>query len=450
MSGASILIVDDEAGLRHGLESFFAREGFTVHAAGSYEAAVAAAAREPIDAAIIDIRLREGTSGIDLLSELKRHEPDLVVIVITGYGSIDTAIASLKGGAAEYLLKPVDNARLLEAVVKNLELRTLKSENRFLRDELARSSAPHKLVSDDPGVRALLAAADKVKDAPVTVLITGESGTGKEVLARYIHFTSSRRDAPFVSLNCAALSETLLLSELFGHERGAFTGAVERKRGKFEVANGGTLFLDEVGDMASEVQAKLLRVIEESSFERVGGVKRIHVDVRLVAATNKDLGALIASGRFREDLFYRLNVVPLHLPPLRDRRGDIPLLVEHFLQKYAERYGREPLRLAPETLAALRARSWPGNVRELENAINQLVLLGVESLAIAPPCPEAACEPPPGEVTLKAARAVVTAGCERRLIAECLARNSGNQSRTARELHVTRKTLARKIAKYGL
>ena len=456
MKGASILIVDDEEGIRHGLENLFRREGFTVRAAAGYDSAVSAAAKFPIDVAIVDIRLRGGQSGIDLLKELKGLEPDVVVIVITGFGSIDTAVASLKAGAADYFLKPIDNGKLLDAVRKNLALRALASENRFLRDELNQRSIPHQFVTQDPAVRALIGKADKVKDTPVTVLITGESGTGKEVLARYIHCTSTRREAEFVPINCAALSESLLLSELFGHELGAFTGAVERKRGKFELADGGTLFLDEIGDMSAEIQAKLLRVIEESSFERVGGVKRISIDVRIIAATNKDLPALIRKGKFRDDLYYRLNVVSFHLPPLRERRGDIPLLVQHFLAKYSERYTREPVTPAAETVAALTALDWPGNARELENVVNQMVLLGEKSLPAQASTALAAeqCLGPgpdiPAGTALKRAVEAMTGRCERRLIAESLARNGGNKSKTARELVITRKTLATKMAKHGL
>jgi len=458
--GGSILIVDDEAGIRHGLETLFRREGFAVHAVEGYDAAVAAASREPVDAAIIDLRLRGPRGGIDLLRELKRLEPEVVAIVITGYGSVETAVTSLKDGAADYFQKPIDNAKLLEAVRKNLALRALERENRFLRSELRERCLQYELVSRDPAMLDLIAQADKVKDAGVTVLLTGESGTGKEVLARYLHFTGSRRDGPFISINCAALSESLLLSELFGHERGAFTGAVERKRGKFELADGGTLFLDEIGDMSIEVQAKLLRVIEEASFERLGGVKRISVDARIVAATNQDLSTLIRAGRFREDLYYRLAVVSLGLPPLRERRGDIPLLLEHFLGRFATRYGKEPPRLSDEIVAALASWDWPGNIRELENTVNQIVLLGERSF-LSPRRPGAAMGPvrPTPIVAAPAAgsagplRGAVSAaveGCERRIIEDCLARNGGNRSATARELGVTRKTLARKMARHGL
>ncbi len=464
MKGRSVLIVDDEEGIRHGLMTMFRREGFTVHCAVDAHEAVAAAGEFAVDVAIVDVRLRGGRSGIDLIHELKRLEPDVVVIVITGFGSIDNAVAAMKGGAVDYFLKPIDNARLLDAVRRNLALRTLATENRFLREELMRRSLPHDFVTNDPTVRALLATADKVKDTPVTVLITGESGTGKEVLARYIHYTGARRDGTFISINCAALSESLLLSELFGHERGAFTGAVERKRGRFELADGGTLFLDEIGDMSLDTQAKLLRVIEESRFERVGGTKSISVDARIIAATNKDLANLIGEGRFRDDLFYRINVVALHLTPLRDRRGDIPALVEHFLEKYSERYARARVRIGRDTMAALEAWDWPGNVRELENTVNQIVLLGEKSFLVrgrpgavsgTRPAPRGrpAARPCPGTAeveSLKEGLDAVTGQYERRVIAESLKRNGGNKSKTARELSITRKTLAQKIAKYGL
>ncbi|MGA2975201.1 MAG: sigma-54 dependent transcriptional regulator [Spirochaetia bacterium] len=454
MKGPSVLIVDDEEGIRHGLTNMFRKEGFTVHSAADFETAAAAAAEVPVDVAVVDMRLRTGRTGLDLLTELKRTEPDIVVIVITGFGSIDSAVASMKAGAVDYFLKPIDNAKLLDAVRRSLALRSLATENRFLRDELMLRSLPHQFITNDPALRELLATADKVKDTSVTVLLTGESGTGKEVLARYIHFTGARRDGTFVSINCAALSESLLLSELFGHERGAFTGAVERKRGKFELADGGTLFLDEIGDMSLDTQSKVLRVMEESRFERVGGTKSISVDARIIAATNKDLPALIRQEKFREDLFYRIHVVSLHIPPLRERRGDIPLLVEHFLKKYSERYGRSLAELDTETLSALEAWDWPGNVRELENTVNQMVLLGKRSFMTpggsGAAMDRSAAAVPAGAASLKEGLDAVASHYERRAISEALARNGGNKSKTARELSITRKTLAQKLARYGI
>ncbi len=267
----AILIVDNEEGIRHGLRNFFHKKGFVAYEAFDFHSALTAVKSHPIDIAVIDIRLKNGKDGIDLLRELKRIEHDLIEIIITGYGSIDTAVTSMKEGAADYILKPIDNKKLLDAVRKNLEIRELKNENRFLKKELMDRSVPHAFVTANQGLKRMIQKVDKIKDNPVTVLITGASGTGKEVLARYIHYTSNRRQGKFVSINCASLSENLLLSELFGHEKGAFTGAIERHVGKFEMADRGTLFLDEIGDMSPDVQAKLLRVIEENSFERVGG-----------------------------------------------------------------------------------------------------------------------------------------------------------------------------------
>jgi DNA-binding NtrC family response regulator len=459
VTGRTILIVDDEEGIRHGLENLFKRRGNTVYACGGYEQAIATAKRVGIDAAILDIRLKNGKSGIDLLRELKRIDPDLVVIVITGFGSIDSAVTSMKEGAADYVLKPIDNIKLLDAVSKNLELRSLKCENVYLRSELRSRCLGDRLITGSPELEAIVARADKIKNSPVTVLLRGESGTGKEVLARYLHYSSNRREGRFVSINCAALSESLLLSELFGHEKGAFTGAIERKLGKFQIASGGTLFLDEIGDMPVDIQAKLLRVIEENSFERVGGTQRIEVNVRIVAATNQKLEELIKQGRFREDLYYRINVVAFEIPPLRERRQDIPLLAGHFLDIYARRYNKQASRFSPEAVETLRAADWPGNVRELENVVNQAVLLsedetiGIDGLKqnLNSRLPEQSF---PVDIrrgrSLQEAVAEVAEQQEKAIISQALVKHGGNKSKTARALAITRKTLARKIEKYRL
>jgi len=455
----ALLIVDDEEGIRHGLGNFFRKNNFTVYTSGDIETAVKTAKENSIDAAIIDLRLKGEGSGIDLLKELRRIEPDLVEIVITGYGSIDTAVSSIKEGAADYIVKPIDNKKLLDCVNKNLEIRRLKSENVYLRRELMDQSTAGTFVTNNPGMKGLLERADRIKNSPVTIMITGESGTGKEVLARYIHFTSSRRDGKFVTINCAALSETLLLSELFGHERGAYTGAIERQIGRFEIADKGTLFLDEIGDMSLDIQAKLLRVIEENGFERVGGTRRISVDARIVVATNRELTKLIAEGRFREDLYYRINVVSFHLPPIRTRKEDIPALIDHFVQKYNRRYNKKLAGFDREAVDALTGHGWPGNVRELENVVNQVVLLSEGSIAglrdlkgstfrgrsedFSPL--EVDCTRP-----FKKAMAEAVGRWERELVGRALEKNAFNRSKTARELSVTRKTLAEKIRKYGL
>lgn len=457
--GYAVLIVDDEEGLRYGLERLFKRQGFTVYACGDCEQAIATTEKYSLDVALLDIRLKSGESGIELLKTLKRIEPDLVAIMITGYGSIDTAVTSMKEGASDYIVKPIDNRNLLDVVYKNLELRNLQQENVFLKTELLNQYLPHECITANTDIQALLRKADKIKHNPVTVFITGESGTGKEVLARYIHFTSNRSEGKFVSVNCAALSENLLLSELFGHEKGAFTGAISKKPGKFEIANNGTLFLDEIGDMSLDIQAKLLRVIEENSFERVGGTKKITVDVRLIAATNKDPEEEIKAGTFREDLYYRINVVHFHLPPLRQRKEDIPLLIAHFIEKYNVKYKKQILKFNGDAMAALISYDWPGNVRELENVINNAVLLaergiiGIEGLKtnIFSGAKEAQLTVDISRVTsLKDTIDEVVSNYESYIIQQFLLKNDQNKSKTARELSITRKTLAQKIEKYRL
>lgn len=454
----AILIVDDEEGLRHGLKRFFTRQGFAVLEAPDYRTAVDLAGNRAVDVALIDIRLKNGKSGIDLLRELRAAEPDLIPIVITGYGSVDTAVTSMKEGAADYILKPIDNKKLLNAVSTNLQLRALRHENTYLRGEL-NSRCSTRFVTRDPAIRRVFAKADAVKNSPVTVLVSGESGTGKEVLARYIHFTSERGDRSFVTINCAALSDTLLLSELFGHERGAFTGACERQIGKFEIADRGTLFLDEICEMSLDAQAKLLRVIEHNSFERVGGTKRIQVDVRVIAATNTDLERLIERGGFREDLYYRINVVNLHLPPLRERRKDIPLLVDHFVRLYSRRYNRRVERFSDRALELLSAHRWPGNVRELENLVNQAVLLSTGPVVEAGDLGRIHAPASGGRRvdldydqvrSLRETVAGIAGRYERDIIEHFLRKNRYNKSQTARDLSLTRKTLAGKMARYGL
>jgi DNA-binding NtrC family response regulator len=466
-SEKSILIVDDEEGIRAALTKFFRREGYEAQAAATAEEALALAEKSYFAAAVLDVRLGGVDRGAELLTELRSRDPDLSVVMVTGYGSVESAVRAMKEGASDYILKPVDNARLLEAVRRSIELSRLRRDNAYLRRELIANVYSHDIVTRDPRYISLLEMADRVKDSEATVLLSGESGTGKEVMARYIHFTGSRRDKPFVGINCAALSETLLLSELFGHERGSFTGAVERRIGKFELAHRGTLFLDEIGDMSLQVQSKLLRVLEESSFERVGGTKSIEVDIRVIAATNKDLGELMRKGEFRSDLFYRINIVNLRLPPLRERRGDIPFLVDYFIVKYAAKYNRPVIGATPEVVELWSGHDWPGNVRELQNAVNQAVLLcrgrtiDLATLAIAQGQIGSLVQARPEEVeaeegdlssftTLKALRDEVTARYERRLIEAALKRNDGNKSKTAAELDVTRKTLSEKIDQYGI
>ncbi len=453
----SILVVDDEEGIRYGLEKLFKREGYRVFLAGSFNESVTIVQENKIDIALLDIRLKGHRDGIELLRELKYAEPEIVVLIITGHGSIDSSVNAMKEGASDYILKPIDNDKLLATVRRNFEIKALRSENTYLKRALLNSVFTYDFITDNPKVKEVLKVADKIKNTPATVLITGESGTGKEVLARYIHFTSIRREGNFVGINCAALSDTLLLSELFGHEKGSFTGAIDQKIGKFELADSGTLFMDEIGDMSLDVQSKLLRVLEERSFERVGGIKKIQVDVRVIAATNKDMKALIKSGQFRQDLYYRLNVISCYLPPLRERQEDIPLLVDHFLNQYNQRYNKSVISIDTGLLERLNNYNWPGNVRELQNMINQAVLLsegkeifsfnfqdGIilerrESMKIV------------GQgKSLKTAIEEIVSYHEKQMIAKVLMDNKQNRTRTAHDLEITRKTLARKIDKYDL
>jgi len=453
----SILIVDDEEGIRYGLEKLFEREGYKVFSSENFKETVTIVRENKIDIALLDIRLKGQRDGIDLLKELKYAEPEIAIIIITGHGSIDSSVRAMKEGASDYILKPIDNDKLLITVRKNFEIKSLRSENTYLKKALLNSVFTYNFITDNPKVKEVLKVADKIKNTPATVLITGESGTGKEVLAKYIHFTSIRKEGNFVGINCAALSDTLLLSELFGHKKGSFTGAIEQKIGKFELADSGTLFMDEIGDMSLDVQAKLLRVLEERSFERVGGTKKIHVDVRMIAATNRNLKGLIKTGRFRHDLYYRLNVIPCHLPPLRKRPEDIPLLLFHFLKQYNQRYNKKILSINDTLLERLYEYRWPGNVRELQNMINQAVLLceGTEIESFNFQGGFISEPQQPGETledgkSLKDTIEKIVDLHEKRIISKVLSANNQNRTRTALSLDITRKTLARKIDKYNL
>lgn len=453
----SILIVDDEEGIRYGLRKLFEKEGYKVYSSEGYDDAVSIISKNKIDIAVLDVSLKGSRDGIQLLGELKAADPGLIVLMITGHGSIDSSVQAMKEGAADYILKPIEKGKLLITVKKNLEIRCLRTENTYLKKALLNSVFCHDFITDNPAVREVLGVADKIKNSPATVLITGESGTGKEVLARYIHFTSNRKDGNFVGINCAALADSLLLSELFGHEKGAFTGAIEQKVGKFELADNGTLFMDEVGDMSLEVQAKLLRVLEERSFERVGGTKKINVDVRLITATNRDLKKLIKENRFRQDLYFRLNVISCHLPPLRKRPEDISLLAVHFLNIYNQRYNKKILSIKENLFKLMHEYRWPGNVRELQNMINQAVLLcegvEIETLNFQGSLLQEQgvdLDTSGNGKTLKDAVDDIVDFYEKRIISNSLSEHDQNRTKTAEALDVTRKTLARKIEKYNL
>jgi len=370
----TILVVDDEPNYRLILSELLKDEGYEVFAADSGETAMKVVRETDLDLVITDMRM-PGISGMELLNEVKIFDADLPVIMITAFGEVEKAVAAMQAGAFNYLTKPFNNQELLVSIKKAIEHYTLVRENVRLKGEVTNLYNFSNMIAKDEKMHQVFSLIQKVAPTTASVLITGESGTGKELVARAIHFNSPRREEPLISLNCAGLPEHLLESELFGHERGAFTGAVALRKGRFELADGGTIFLDEIGEMPLNLQAKLLRVLQEKSFERLGGSKTLQVDVRIVAATNKELKEEVNQGAFREDLYYRLNVLNLHLPPLRERADDIPLLANHFLEKFAKRLNRPELKISSAALRYLTRQPWEGNVRELENCIERAAIL---------------------------------------------------------------------------
>jgi DNA-binding NtrC family response regulator len=441
-----LLIVDDDEALRDTLVRRFQRQGMEVTAADSGEEALARADRTRWDVALLDLHL-PGMSGIDLLAVLKERQPDVEALMLTAHGSIDTAIQAMRHGAYDYLAKPFQLPDLDVRIQKAREKVDLARRARQWIEQLNYESPRYRLVGSSPGIRRVVQLIEKVAATDATVLVRGASGTGKELVARALHHNSARRERPLVTINCAALQESLLESELFGHEKGAFTGAVQAKPGLVEVAEGGTLFIDEIGEMAPGLQAKLLRVLEDGHFRRVGGTQESRADVRVVAATNRRLDEEIRAGRFREDLFYRLNVLGIDLPPLGDRREDIPELVEHFLT--TRQVGPTRSRIQPEALGVLRRYDWPGNVRELANVIERAQILAEDHLITVDDLPDALAESPPaapaGDEDPDHLRAV-----ERRHVLTILERGHGNKVRAARALGISRKALYRLIAKYQL
>jgi len=370
----TILIVDDEKNYLVVLETLLSEEGYEVLTAESVADAIKKWRNNDLDLIVTDMKMPKA-SGIELLEMVKKQDTDLPVIMMTAYGTVEKAVEAMKKGAFDYVTKPFQNQELKLTIRKALEMYRLVKQNRLLYKELSERYQFDNIVGKSKAMLRVYELVKKVANTKATVLISGESGTGKELIARSIHFNSERKGMPFISVNCSALTDTLLESELFGHEKGSFTGAVSMRKGRFELADTGTLFLDEVGDMSSNLQVKVLRVLQEREFERVGGNRTISVDTRIIAATNKDLWTEVQEGNFREDLYFRLNVVQINVPPLRERADDISLLVSYFLKKYAEENRREPVELSPEAWRILLSHKWPGNVRELENAIERAVIL---------------------------------------------------------------------------
>jgi two-component system response regulator HydG len=441
-----ILIVDDEPSHRLMLRANL-KADYDVFEAEDGLQAVEAVRQQFFDLVLMDIRM-PGMDGLDALAQIKRISPGILVFLMTAFESVASARLALQRGASDYIVKPVDMEELKVNISRLLEYRTLQRENILLKERLGEWLAESNIIAQSAQMREVLESVALIASSDATVLLLGESGTGKELVANLIHERSPRAEKPFVKLNCAALTETLLESELFGHERGAFTGATERKEGRFELADGGSLLLDEIGEMRTMTQTKLLRVLQEQQFERVGGTQTIHVDVRIIAATNKDLEEEIRAGRFREDLYYRLNVVPVHLPPLRDRREDIPLLTECFLKHYATKNHRVVRQITPEALDLLMRYHWPGNIRELENAIEHGVIIARGEYLTPAELPLAI------QQNVLSTDHTVNRGILKEMERECIARTltqvDSNRTRAAKVLGITRKTLQNKIKEYGL
>ena len=445
---ATILLVDDDAAHRTMLKAHLGAAGYEVVEADDGDVAVHLAKEREVDLVLLDLKMRR-MGGMEALAAIREAKPALPVIIITAFSSVESAVEAMKKGAFDYVTKPVDAEELALTVARALDFDRLQRENAALKERLGETFDLCSIIGCSRPMRELFETLALVAPSDATVLITGESGTGKELVAGAVHHNSPRSGGPFVKVNCAALHENLLESELFGHEKGAFTGAAEQRKGRFELAHKGTLFLDEIGDMSPTTQAKILRVLQEGEFERLGGAKTIKVDVRLVAATHRNLEQMIEEGSFRQDLFFRLSVVPLHLPPLRERPEDIPALAEHFLKKYSGKNRKDIRAFHPEAMEALLAYAWPGNIRELENAIERAVILCLTeqiTLRELPAAVRQAAEsserpfvPRPG-MTLRE--------MEKELILSTLQKVDGNRTRAAEILGITRQTLQNKLKEY--
>lgn len=445
MSQVSLLIVDDEESVRHSLFNWFREDGYEVGVAKDAFEALAALEKSHWDIMLLDIRM-PGMDGIELQRRVREVNTEIVIIIMTAYASVDTAVQSLKEGAYDYVVKPFNPDELSHMIRNAAERIALRGENIELRQSIQQMALSDEIIGDSPQIKRVMDLVHTVAQSDSTVVIRGESGTGKELIARAIHAHSERRYHPIVAVNCGALAETLLESELFGHEKGAFTGAQSRRKGKFELADKGTLFLDEIGNISQKMQMELLRVLESKQFTRVGGNQTIKVDIRLICATNKNLEMAVADGSFREDLYYRINVFTIVLPPLRERKSDIPLLTAHFIDKYSQSMNKEIKDISPQAMDLLIRHHWPGNVRELENAIERAMVVG------KPPVIQ------PHDLPFQLAEEQVSRfdnqdsleELEKRHIAHVLRKANWNISRSATMLGIDRVTLYNKIKKYQL
>jgi len=448
----AILIVDDDRQTATALQKNLQVEGYAAETAFTPPDALAALASTHFAVVITDLRMTE-MSGIELCQEIRSLYPDTDVVILTAYGTIQTAVEAVKHGAIDYLTKPVDTDHLINILKRIFELQKLSDENRSLRQQIQAERQSTRLIGSSRAMVKVLDVIRTVAPTDSTVLIRGESGTGKELAAAAVHQLSHRASQPFIKVNCAAIPETLLEDELFGHERGAFTGAHTRRKGRFEAAHRGTIFLDEIAEMSPALQAKFLRVLQEREFERVGGSETILVDVRVIASTNRNLEADVRDGRFREDLYYRINVVPIQLPPLRERREDILVLANHFLERFADRNQKSLAGISPEAQKRLLAYNWPGNVRELENAIERAAVMApgdrieATDIAVNPDITRLAHDDVASRLVQEG---FAIEDFERKLIEASLAKTGGNQSRAAELLGLTRRTLQYRIEKYNI
>ena len=468
MAGETILVVDDSPRICEHVAEILEPEGFAVEKAYSGEEALRRLAGRFFDLLLTDLRM-PGIDGLELLRQARSLSPDTVTIIISGYGSIRSAVEATKLGAFDFLAKPVKAEEIIHTLRRALEHRTLKRENTALKQELCRRYEFKNIVGESEAIGRVFRIIEKIAETDSTVLILGESGTGKELVARAIHYNSHRKDKPLIPVNCGAIPSELLESELFGHEKGAFTSAIRTRVGRFELASGGTIFLDEIGDMSPSLQVKILRVLQEHAFERIGGTRTIKVDIRVIAATNKDLERAVREGRFREDLYYRLNVIPIRVPPLRERKEDLPMLVDYFLQEFSRQRGRQIKSLGPEVMDRFLAYEWPGNVRELENVIERIFILSEGEEICLDDLPRRLQDavPQTGAATASAAPAAsgprqplvvrlpenglsfntAVSDFEKMLIVEALNRTGWIKNKAAQLLGLNRTTLVEKIKK---
>lgn len=452
MKNYNILVIDDEAAQRDVLTGYLKKKGYKIFSASSGKEGIEITKNNPVDIILSDFKMPD-LNGIEVLEKVKEINPEISLVIVTAYGTVENAVKAMRLGAFDYISKPVDLDELDLMIERIIEHKSLKSENQLLKTQLQEKHKISSVISNSQKMEEVINVAARVADSKATVLITGENGTGKEVLAKAIHYMSPRKGKPFVAVNVPALTETLLESELFGHEKGAFTGADKMKKGRFEIAHGGTIFLDEVGDIPQSIQVKLLRVLQEHQFERVGGTEKIKVDVRIIAATNKELEQKIKNGTFREDLYYRLNVVSIKIPPLRDRKEDILPLIESFIEKYCKENDKEKLEASKEAIDVLMKYNYPGNVRELENIVERAVVLTrgkVITLNDLPMNMRGFKQEKALAILGKGTLTDQVGALEKQLIYDALQESNGNQTKAGKLLGLTERNLRYKLKKYNI